>query len=55
LRLEITDELITGRYYQVPRPQEPYSKGSQLYDYFEFDWKNRRYLPNTLKVPGPST
>jgi hypothetical protein len=48
LRVEITPELITGRYYQVPRPQEPYSKGNQLVDYFEFDWKKRRYVPNNL-------
>jgi len=46
MRLEVTDTKITGRYYEVPRPQEPYSKGSQLLDYFEFDWKKRRYLPN---------
>ncbi len=45
-RLEITATTITGRYYEVPRPQEPYSKGSQLFDYFEYDWKNRKYLPN---------
>jgi hypothetical protein len=48
LRLEVTDRLVTGRYYEVPRPQEPYSKGNQLLDYFEFDWRNRRYVPNTL-------
>ena len=48
LRMEITDTLITGRYYEVPRPQEPYSKGSHLLDYFEFDWRNKRYVPNTL-------
>ena len=48
LRLEITQDKITGRYYEVPRPQEPYSKGNQLLDYFEFDWKNRRYVPNSL-------
>ena len=46
MRLEVTDKLIIGRYYEVPRPHEPYSKGSHLLDYFEFDWKNRRYLPN---------
>ncbi len=46
MRLEITPQTITGRYYEVPRPQEPYSKGSQLFDYFEFDWKKRQYLPN---------
>jgi acid phosphatase type 7 len=48
LRLEITDKLIIGRYYVVPRPQESYSKGSRLIDYFEFDWKKKRYVPNTL-------
>ena len=48
LRLEVTDALITGRYYTVPRPQEPFSKPNQLLDYFEFDWRNRRYVPNRL-------
>jgi hypothetical protein len=48
LRFEITDTLITGRYYEVPRPQEPFSKGSHLLDYFEFDWRNKRYVSNTL-------
>jgi hypothetical protein len=48
LRLEITDQLITGRYYQVPRPQDPYSKGNQLVDYFEFDWRPRHYVLNKL-------
>jgi hypothetical protein len=46
MRLEITPQTITGRYYEVPRPHEPFSKGSQLLDYFCVDWKNRRYLPN---------
>lgn len=48
MRMEITSTRINGRYYTVPRPHEPYSKGNQLLDYFEFDWKNRRYIPNTL-------
>jgi hypothetical protein len=48
LRVEITPELIVGQYYEVPRPQEPYSKGSHLLDYFEFDWRKRHYVPNTL-------
>jgi len=48
LRVAISDQLIVGRYYQVPRPQEPWSKGNQLVDRFEFDWRNRRYIPNTL-------
>ena len=48
MRLEITDTLITGRYYQVPQPADPAGAPSQLFDYWEFDWKNRKYLPNTL-------
>jgi hypothetical protein len=46
-RIEITPQTITGRYYEVPRPHEPFTKGSQLFDYFEYDWKNRAYLPNS--------
>src|ERR1051325_9995043 len=48
MRLEITESLITGRYYTVPRPQEPFSKPNQLFDYFEFDWRKKKYIPNTL-------
>ena len=48
MRLTVTHKLISGHYYAVPRPQEPYSKGNQLIDYFEFDWKKKRYIPNTL-------
>jgi hypothetical protein len=51
MRMEITADLITGRYYTVPRQHEPYTKGNQLLDYFEYDWKNRRYVPNTLPTP----
>lgn len=51
MRMEITPTQITGRYYTVPRQHEPYSKGNQLIDYFEFDWKNKRYIPNTLPTP----
>lgn len=51
MRLEITDTLITGHYYTVPRPQDPYSKGNQLVEYFEFDWKRKAYVPNTLQTP----
>ena len=48
LRMEITDKLIVGKYFVVPRPQEPYSKPSKMIDYFEFDWRKKRYVPNTL-------
>lgn len=47
-RLEISGNKIVGRYYTVPRPQEPYSKGNQLLDYFEFDWRKRQYIPRKL-------
>jgi hypothetical protein len=53
LRMEITNKLITGRYYTVPRPQDSYSKGNQLIDYFEFDWTARKYVPNSLPTPDP--
>ena len=48
LRLEITEKLVVGRYFVVPRPQEPYSKPSKMIDYFEFDWRKKRYMPNSL-------
>jgi hypothetical protein len=48
MRLEITEKLITGRYFEVPRPHEPFSKGSQLVDHFDYDWRKRRYVPNAL-------
>jgi acid phosphatase type 7 len=50
MRVEVTPQLITGRYYEVPRPQEPYSKGSHLLDYFEFDWRKGKYVPNHLSA-----
>jgi hypothetical protein len=48
LRVEIAAGLVTGRYYEVPRPQEPRSKGAQLFDYWEFDVANRKWVPNHL-------
>ena len=48
MRMEVSGPLIRGRYYVVPRPQESWSKGPQLIDYFEFDWEKKRYLPNAL-------
>lgn len=48
LRVELTKDLFVGRYYTVPRPQEPYSKGTALLDYFEFDFTTRTYRPNHL-------
>lgn len=48
LRMQVSDRTIKGHYFTVPRPHEPYSKGSQLVDRFEFDWRKRRYIPNSL-------
>jgi 3',5'-cyclic AMP phosphodiesterase CpdA len=48
LRFEVDQSSFTGRYFTVPRPQEPFSKGSQLVDLFKYDWKAKRYIPNAL-------
>ena len=48
LRLEVDESSFSGRYFTVPRPQEPFSKGSQLADLFKYDWRAKRYLPNAL-------
>jgi hypothetical protein len=48
LVLSVTPDRIVGDYYQVPRPQEPYSKGNQLMDHWEFDWKAGQWLDNDL-------
>jgi len=50
LRMEITKTLVSGKYYTVPRPHEPYTKPSKLIDYFEFDWRKKRYVPNALSA-----
>ena len=50
LRFEVDETTFTGKYYTVPRPQEPFSKGNQLVDRFDYDWHTRRYLPNTLAM-----
>ena len=42
--------MFTGRYYTVPRPQEPFSKGNQLVDRFDYNWHTRRYIANTLVI-----
>ena len=54
MRMQITDKLIIGRYYTVPRQHEPYSKGNQLLDYFEYDWRQKRYVPNSLPASSPT-
>lgn len=46
LRMEVTPELVIGRYYEVPRPQEPRTKGAQLLDYWEYDFKKKSWVTN---------
>jgi acid phosphatase type 7 len=53
MRLEVDESSFTGRYYTVPRPQESYSKGNQLADLFQYDWKTKRYIPNSFGPPSP--
>ena len=48
LRMEVEPGLVTGRYYEVPRPQEPRTKGAQLLDYWEFDIKKSQWVTNHL-------
>ena len=52
LHFEVDESSFSGRYFTVPRPQEPFSKGSQLADLFTYDWKAKRYLPNALSAEG---
>lgn len=48
LRMEVAPGLVSGRYYEVPRPQEPRTKGSQLLDYWEFDLSTKQWVTNHL-------
>jgi hypothetical protein len=48
----VTPDDISGDYFQVPRPQEPYSKGNQLVDRFDYEWKKKRYRLNDLSGPA---
>jgi hypothetical protein len=50
LRLEVDESSFSGKYFTVPRPQEPFSKGSQLVDLYKYDWKAKRYIPNALEA-----
>ena len=55
LRVDLNATTFTGSYYQVPRPQDPYSKGAQLVDYFEYTWATKQYAPNTLTSSAAAT
>lgn len=48
LVMSVTPDRIVGDYYQVPRPQEPFSKGNQLVDHWEYDWHAKAWIPNDL-------
>ena len=48
LEVTVEGDQIVGQYFQVPRPQEPYSKGNQLCDHWEFDWRQKAWVPNSL-------
>ncbi|WP_424952974.1 metallophosphoesterase family protein [Deinococcus sp.] len=45
LRLEFTPQRITGLFYTVPRPQEPWSGHAKLADRFDLDWKKAALVP----------
>jgi hypothetical protein len=55
LVVDVTPDRIIGDYYHVPRPQEPYSKGNQLVDHWEYDWKARQWLANDLSGTAGSS
>jgi len=44
LRLEVAGDLIIGKYYGVPRPQESWSGGARLVDSFQFNWRTHRLV-----------
>lgn len=48
LMVDASASTITGWYYTVPRPQESYSKGSQLVDLFQYNFQTRQYIANQL-------
>lgn len=55
LVMTVTPDLVIGDYYQVPRPQEPFSKGNQLVDHWEFDWKAKQWRINDLSGSAGSS
>lgn len=42
LRVEVTDEVVVGKYYSVPRPHESWSAPTRLADLFELDWHTNK-------------
>jgi hypothetical protein len=39
LRIEISGDIITGKYFGVPRPQESWSSPARLFDFFKLNWR----------------
>lgn len=48
LRVEVTADSVQGKYYTVPRPQEPWSDPPTLADVWELDWRNHKIRANVL-------
>jgi acid phosphatase type 7 len=48
LRVEVTQNVIVGEYYTVPRPQESWNAPSQRIDNFELDLKEHRLTKSSI-------
>jgi len=59
MRLEVTPRSLTGDYYTVPRPQEPWGNPAVRLDSFTLDLRNHHLSSPTdappAPVPAPST
>jgi len=44
IRIEVTDSVVTGKCFGVPRPQESWSAPSKLADTFELDWRKHKLI-----------
>ena len=57
MRLEVTAQSLTGDYYTVPRPQEPWGNPAERLDSFTLDLKSHRLAgsPGASPTPTPST
>jgi acid phosphatase type 7 len=48
LRIEVTSEMVQGKYYTVARPHESWSEPPHLVDLWQFDWRKHKLIPNRL-------
>jgi hypothetical protein len=44
LRMEVSSDTLTGRYYTVPRPQESWSSPAQRADLFTLNLREHRLM-----------